>query len=131
MQRVRSEERNSQLINNCHIKSKLTLLCLMLILHFPELGKTSFRERRTFTLFLLSSVFYICRIFFEKTIPALAQHGLHPGQRIGRNDPVLKWRVIPAKCHGWSRNSYGAAEFISPESITGEVATEILSLEAE
>lgn len=89
----------------------------MLISHFPELQRA--RALSTFA------------GFFEKTTPTLARHELHPGQRIGRNDPVLKWRVIPAKCHGWSRNSYGAAEFISPESITGEVATEILSLEAE
>lgn len=51
--------------------------------------------------------------------------------RRGGNDPVLKWRVIPTKCYGGSGNSLGTAEFISLESITGEVATEILSLEAE
>lgn len=42
----------------------------------------------------------------------------------------FKWRVIPTNCHGWSRNGYGAAEFISHESITCEVAIDILSLEA-
>lgn len=56
---------------------------------------------------------------------------LHPAHRTGHNDLILKWRVIPTNCHGWSRNGYGAAEFISHESITCEVAIDILSLEAE
>lgn len=70
-------------------------------------------------------------IFWKRQRPHLLNTGSNLGHGKGGNDPVLKRRVIPAKCHGWSGNSYGAAEFISPESITGEVATEILSLEAE
>ena len=58
-------------------------------------------------------------------------HMLHPAHRTDHNDLISKWRVIPTKCHGWSRNGYGAAEFISHESITTEVAIDILSLEAE
>ena len=56
---------------------------------------------------------------------------LHSAHRTGHNDLISKWRVIPTNCQRWSRNGYGAAEFISHESVTAEVATDILSLGAE
>lgn len=62
------------------------------VLHFSGLSQTFAAPMNNVDFF----------IFLKKTMATLAQHRPHPGHGKGGNDPVLKWRVIPAKCHGWS-----------------------------
>lgn len=44
---------------------------------------------------------------------------------------VLKWSLTPTNHHGWSKDAYGGAEFISHECVTTELAVDVLRLEAE
>lgn len=69
-----------------------------------------------------SSIFYL---------PYFGKDSIHTYLTRGLNDLISRQRAIPTNCHGWRRNGDGAAEFISHESITAEVTTDILRLKAE